>query len=74
MRYILMLQLVSIITLNLVMGSALFAWLQSRPTSEVPDATSYQFSKYPLHIEHRQSNPTESAIAATPPKGDKPTG
>ncbi|GAB4457715.1 MAG: hypothetical protein OHK0037_00620 [Elainellaceae cyanobacterium] len=30
MRYILMLQLVSIITFNLVIGSALFAWLQSR--------------------------------------------
>ncbi|HIK41346.1 hypothetical protein [Thermoleptolyngbya sp. M55_K2018_002] len=44
MRYILMLQLVSIITLNLVMGSALFAWLQSRPTPEAPDATSDQQS------------------------------
>ncbi|MFQ3616368.1 MAG: hypothetical protein SNJ57_00005 [Cyanobacteriota bacterium] len=38
MRYILMLQLVSIITLNLVMGSALFAWLQSRPTHRAPNA------------------------------------
>lgn len=38
MRYTLMLQLVSIITLNLVMGSALFAWLQSRPTNGGPDA------------------------------------
>lgn len=44
MRYILMLQLVSIITLNLVMGSALFAWLQSRPTNEAPDATPNQQS------------------------------
>ncbi|WP_448604803.1 hypothetical protein [Thermoleptolyngbya sp.] len=40
MRYILMLQLVAIITLNLVMGSALFAWLQSRTGGGLPDAAA----------------------------------
>jgi hypothetical protein len=34
MRYSIMLQLVSFLTLLLVGGAALFAWLQSRPLPE----------------------------------------
>jgi hypothetical protein len=42
MRYSIMLQLVGFLTLTLVGGAALFAWLQSRPLPEQEDVQPTQ--------------------------------